>query len=806
VYELWKAAGTMPRKPRERLAPAGALPHAIARHRVRFSARQIARAIALTVAVSSALLGAIPAVQAAKSAEPDTVAASINTAVAFDVLTNDPRGTTLVDHTRPAHGRLERHEGGKFTYLPDANYLGADSFAYRAQHGTGEVQTVDVSIEVSGRVTSVVSRDDMLATDEDIAALVYVLANDGRGPDAFPLSVTIDQKPGNGTAEVQPDNSILYTPAANWSGTDTFTYVATDGSTSDTATVSVEVAPVNEPPTATDDAAVTRQDGSASIDVLANDSDADGDAFGFVSNTQPMYGTATWSSVDHMIIYTPPDGFWGTDQFTYTIGDFDGIATATVTVTVNGAPAPQADVAVTDQGIPVDISVLLNDTDPDSDALSVTSVGAAAHGEALINPDASIRYVPKPDFTGQDTFTYTVRDQRGNARDATVTVTVAQGTVQASGAADDEYLIIEDSPGNTLDVLSNDTLPGGTTPAISIDTTPAHGTLTLDAAQNITYVPEPGFSGRDSFTYSISDGVNPRSTATVSLEIQPANDAPVALPDTATGDEDAEITIAPLTNDTDEEGDDLTVGSVTQPANGVASIRRDRTVVYVPNADFAGIDAFDYVASDGNGGTATATITITVNPVNDAPKAVGDKIRTDIGVPAVIDVLANDHDPDGPQTLLSITTQPEHGSAIVTAFNTISYTPAPKFEGYDTIEYQLSDGLASATATVNITVGNPNSAPVAKDDEAATTQGESVTIAVLKNDKDRDGDDMTLYGLTNPTHGTITVEKSTVIYTPDPDFVGTDTFTYKVRDGKGGRDKAEVRITVNPVHDRRAND
>jgi hypothetical protein len=77
---------------------------------------------------------------------------------------------------------------------------------------------------------------------------------------------------------------------------------------------------------------------------------------------------------------------------------------------------------------------------------------------------------------------------------------------------------------------------------------------------------------------------------------------------------------------------------------------------------------------------------------------------------------------------------------------------------------------------------------------------------VLKNDKDRDGDDMTLYGLTNPTHGTITVEKSTVIYTPDPDFVGTDTFTYKVRDGKGGRDKAEVRITVNPVHDRRIND
>jgi hypothetical protein len=778
----------------------------MARIHTRLRPLHIVRVTALLAAMSTVLVGTTHAVLAAKTAQPDTISTSINTAVTFDVLINDPRGTTLVDHTTPAHGHLKRLESGTFTYLPDANYLGTDGFFYRAQHGTDEAHTVDVSIEVSGRVTSVESRDDSLATDEDVAAFAYVLANDGQGPDGLPLSVTIDQHPAHGLVEVQRDNSILYSPAANWSGADSFTYVASDGSTKDTATVSIAVAPINEPPTAVDDAAVTRQDGSASIDVLANDSDADGDEYGFVGNTQPINGAATWSSVDHMVIYTPNEGFWGTDQFTYTIGDFDGVATGTVTVTVNGAPAPQADSAVTDRGLPVDIAVLLNDTDPDGDALSVTSVGAAAHGDVLINPDSTVRYLPNPDFAGQDTFTYTVGDQRGNTRDATVTVSVAQGAVRASGAADDEYLINEDSPGNTLDVLSNDTVPGGSTPSISIDTTPVHGTLTLDAGQNITYIPDPGFSGRDSFTYSISDGVNPRSIATVSLEIQPSNDAPVAVPDTATGDEDTEITINPLANDTDEEGDDLTVESVTQPANGVASIRRDGTVVYVPNADFTGIDAYDYVASDGNGGTATATVTISVDPVNDEPKPADDTARTDIGVAAVIDVLANDHDPDGPQTLLSITKQPEHGSAIVTAFNTISYTPESKFEGYDTIEYQLSDGLAVATASVNVTVGNPNSAPVAKDDEADTAQGQPVAIAVLKNDRDRDDDDMTIYGLTDPEHGAISVDKGVITYTPDRTFVGTDSFTYKVRDGKGGRDKAEVRITVNPVHDRRASD
>jgi large repetitive protein len=766
------------------------------------------RRASLVLAITGALLGptvsSAPGAVAAKTVADDVVSTKINSRTTFDVLANDPAGWSLVDHTDPAHGELTLH-GNEFDYLPNANFVGADAFTYRARRGSAEPLTGTVTIEVTGRVTSVESRDDTLQTDEDVPGTIYVLANDGLGPDGLPLIVTIEHAPEHGSAEVQADNSVRYTPAANWFGTDSFSYFAGDGSTSDSATVSITVNSIDDAPTAVDDAAFIRQDSSASIDVLANDWESDGDEFGFAGNTQPAAGTASWSSVDHMIIYAPNPGFFGVDQFTYSIADFDGTGTATVTVTVNGAPTPQDDVASTSQSTPVDVPVLANDADPESDALTVASVGNAAHGKVTINPDSTVRYEPNRHFVGQDSFTYSARDASGNTRDATVTMTVSGSPGSAGGAVDDEFLILEDSPGNTLDVLSNDDSGGGT-PSISIDTTPAHGTLTLDAMQSITYVPDPGYIGRDGFTYSISNGGNPRSSATVSIEIQEVNDAPVAAPDAATGDEDSEIVIDVLANDTDEEGGDLSVDSVASPGNGKARIRKDGNIAYVPNADFSGVDTFDYVVSDGQGGTASSTITVTVNPINDAPQARDDRAHAEIGASIVIDALANDHDPDGPYALLTITRQPEHGTASITYSNTIAYTPMPKYEGYDTIEYQYSDGLETATASISIAVGNVNSAPVAKDDRVETTTGESVTIDVRANDKDADGDEMIVYGLTQPDHGEAAVENGVVTYTPEPGFVGTDSFTYKVRDGKSGRDKATVQVTVNPTKDRRSSD
>ena len=153
----------------------------------------------------------------------------------------------------------------------------------------------------------------------------------------------------------------------------------------------------------------------------------------------------------------------------------------------------------------------------------------------------------------------------------------------------------------------------------------ANGTVTF-AGGSVTYTPNANFNGSDSFTYTVSDGNGGTDTATVNVTVNPVNDAPVANNDSATTDEDTPVTVNVVANDTDVEGDTLTVSAVTQGANGTVTFAGG-CVTYTPNGNFNGSDSFTYTVSDGNGGTDTATVNVTVNPVNDAPVAADDSAR-----------------------------------------------------------------------------------------------------------------------------------------------------------------------------------
>jgi hypothetical protein len=281
----------------------------------------------------------------------------------------------------------------------------------------------------------------------------------------------------------------------------------------------------------------------------------------------------------------------------------------------------------------------------------------------------------------------------------------------------------------------------------------------------------------------------------------PSNQAPTVVADTATTAQGVAVTINVLANDSDADGDALTITSVSKPQFGAATTN-GQTVTYTPNANFIGNDTFSYVVSDGKGGTATGSVSITVNGPggpNQAPIAANDSATTTAGVAVTIDVLANDSDPDGDALTITIDGPPSHGTAIVNSGKVV-YTPQPGFTGTDSFTYIISDGKGgAATATVTVTVtgsGNPNRAPTAANDSATTTAGVAVTIDVLANDTDPDGDALSIASVTEPTNGTATVENGRVVYTPNAGFVGSDSFTYTITDGKGGSATATVTITV----------
>ena len=233
------------------------------------------------------------------------------------------------------------------------------------------------------------------------------------------------------------------------------------------------------------------------------------------------------------------------------------------------------------------------------------------------------------------------------------------------------------------------------------------------------------------------------------------NDPPLAVDDAAETVEDTPVFIDVLANDSDPNGDPLTVVEVSAPAHGTAMVAAAGTVEYTPEPDFHGTDRFTYVVGDGSGLTAQAAVEVTVLPANDPPLAGDDAADTPEDTSVTIAVLANDSDPDGDALALVEASAPAHGSARLTDAGAVEYTPEPDFHGTDRFTYVVGDGSGlTAQAAVEVTVLPVNDPPLAGDDAADTPEDTSVTIAVLANDSDPDGDALALVEASAPAHGT----------------------------------------------------
>jgi hypothetical protein len=350
----------------------------------------------------------------------------------------------------------------------------------------------------------------------------------------------------------------------------------------------------------------------------------------------------------------------------------------------------------------------------------------------------------------------------------------------------------------TVNVRANDTGLGNTPIVTSIVTPPANGTATVNPDGTVRYVPRADFNGTDTFTYRITDADGQTSTATVTVTVRAVNDVPAAVADSASTNEDTAATINVRTNDTGLGDGPVTTSVGTQPANGTVTVNPDGTLRYVPRADFNGTDTFTYRVTDADGQSSTATVTMTVRPVNDVPVAVADSASTDEDTAATIDVRANDRGlGDGPVTT-TIVTPPASGTASVNADGTLRFVPAADFSGTVTITYRVTDADGqSATATVTITVRAVNDAPVAVADRAEADPAVPVRIDVLGNDRDAEGDTLSVASVGTSTNGVITQNPDgTLTYTANAGFVGTDTFTYVVSDGRGGTATGTVTVIV----------
>ena len=559
--------------------------------------------------------------------------AIVDTVAGNDSVGADAPGIWTLE-TAAANGVVVMAANGGFTYTPNLNFNGTDSFTYRLTDSDGEfvIATVNLTVNPIDDVDPAAG-NDAFATNEDVVLADTVTTNDSVGVDA-PGVWTLESNAANGNVVMAADGSFTYTPNLNFNGADAFTYRLTDSDGEFViATVNLTVNPIDDvDPAAGNDAFATNEDIVLATTVAGNDSvgvDAPGV---WTLETNAANGNVAMAA-NGSFTYTPNLNFNGADSFTYRLTDSDGeFVIATVNLTVN--PVDDVDPAAGNDAFATNEDVVLADTVATNDSVGVDAPGVwtlesnAANGNLVMAADGSFTYTPNVNFNGADSFTYRLTDSDGEFVIATVNLTVNPVDDVDPAAGNDAFVTNEDVVLATT-VAGNDTV-GVDAPGVwSLETNATTGNVVMAADGSFTYTPNLNFNGADSFTYRLTDSDGEFVIATVNLTVNPIDDVdPAAGNDAFATNED--IALADTVAGNDSVGVDApAVWSLeTAATNGAVVMGANGSFTYNPNANFNGTDSFTYRLTDSDGEFVIATVNLTINPVNDAFPVANDDAYT----------------------------------------------------------------------------------------------------------------------------------------------------------------------------------
>ncbi len=738
-----------------------------------------------------------------------------DTPTIINVLGNDTfEGTdkvvSLDTNNGPANGTVSVNPDGSVTYTPNDNYHGADSFTYIVTSG-GVSESTTVNVDVTPENDAPVAKDDTTITDEDTPVTIDVLPND-TDVDGDKLSVESASVPKEqGTVEVV-NGKLVFTPAENFNGDAEITYTVTDGALTDQAKVTVTVNPVNDAPTIKVDAvgsitedAVNTDTVVATLTVRDTDTPEDQLTVSLENNSNGYFVLVgdevklTQAGVDAV-----NNDELNLKDLTISASVSDGVnptASDSDSLIVNRVnDAPTVENAIADQELSEDFATYtidLNDAFKDSD--SALNFSVSGNSNVLVSIENGIATIsPTADWNGSETLTFTATDPSGESISQTVNFTVAP----VADIVADKATVVEDTP-TIIKVLGNDTFEDGGK-VVSLDTNngPANGTVSVNPDGSVTYTPNDNYVGKDTFTYVVTSGGVSEST-TVTVNVTPVNDAPVAKDDIATTQEDTAVTIDVLSNDTDVDGDKLSIQSATVPeAQGKVEIV-DGKLVFTPAENFNGHAEITYTVTDG-ALTDQATVKVTVNAVNDTPVVesnIADQALAEDFTPYTIDLNTAFSDVDNVDGELTFSVSGNSNIQVAIVNGIATITPTADWNGSETLTFTATDPSGeSVSQTVDFTV-----APVV-DIEADSTnvvEDTPTIINVLGNDTFEGKDKVVSLDAENsPKNGTVIVNNDgTVTYTPDDNYVGKDTFTYVVTSG-GVSESTTVTVNVTPVNDK----
>ena len=746
---------------------------------------------------------------------------TLNVPAASGVLINDSDidsplpSLTAVLGANAANGNVTLNANGSFTYTPNTDFAGADTFSYRVSDGTAQSALVSVNITVSS-MSPPTGVADSYTMVRNTSLVVTATAAGTVTEDVIPYGATGWKYLDNGTDQGTAWRNIGFNDSAWATGTAELGYGDNDevtvvGFGPDSANKYVttyfrKVVNVSDIHRVTnveisliyDDGGVVYVNGNR---VHATPSMAVDPAYNSLAPINSEQLTLTTS-------YTVPQSFLVEGPNTIaveihqnTVGSSDLTMNLRMRLTKS-----------------VYAGVLANDTDIENDPMTAALVTGPANGTLTLNANGTFTYTPTAAYLGTDSFVYRAVDATGPSANTTATITIVAGPNQAPLTSTDIYNGTEDTVltvAAAQGALANDTdgegdsftaeLAGGLSPANA-------GVLSFDNSGAFTFTPSPDFFGTAAFTYRARDVGNAASApTTVTLNIAGTNDAPVGVANTYSTDPEVNLTIpAPgvLGNDSDVDGNPLTASLVSglSPAGaGALVLNADGSFTYAPAIGFSGTATFVYRANDGlvNSGNTTVTLRINGRPVaNDDAYSATEDTPLSIAAPGV---LADDTDPESDPLSAILVAGPAANTGAITldANGSFTFTPVANFNGVASFTYNANDGARDsvAPATVTINVAPVNDAPAAVADFYGTaTDAQLVVQAVaglLVNDTDVESQPLTVALFGQPSHGAVAVNgDGSFVYTPNAGFTGLDAFTYRATDGSAQSGIATVSVNV----------
>ncbi|WP_180768736.1 tandem-95 repeat protein, partial [Vibrio parahaemolyticus] len=710
------------------------------------------------------------------------------------------------------NGTLVDNGDGTWTFTPQIDDDTEVSFTFDIIDDEDLVVSGSANLDILPINDAPNAENDVITTEEDTAVTIDVLVNDS-DVEGDALSIQSASVPSEQGSVDIVDGKLVFTPAENFNGEATITYIVTDGDLTDEAKVSVTVTPVNDAPVAKDDIATTQEDTPVTIDVLPNDTDVDGDKLSIESASVPKE-QGTVEVVNGKLVFTPAENFNGDAEITYTVTDGALTDRVTVNVTVNAVnDTPVVESSIADQTLAEDftpytinLNTAFSDVDNVDGELSFSVSGNSNIQVAIVNGIAT--FTPTADWNGKEKITFTAKDPSGESVSQTVNFTVAP----VADIVADKATVVEDTP-TIIKVLGNDTFEGDDQ-VVSLDTNngPANGTVSVNPDGSVTYTPNDNYHGTDSFTYIVTSGGVSEST-TVSVDVTPVNDAPVAKDDIATTQEDTAVTIDVLPNDSDVDGDKLSIESASVPKEQGTVEVVDGKLVFTPAENFNGDAEITYTVTDGQL-TDEAKVTVTVNPVNDAPTIKVDAVESitedAVSTDTVVATLTV-RDTDTPEDQLTVSLENNSNGYFVLVGNEVKLTQA----GVDAVnndELNLKDLTISASVSdgVNPTASDSDSLIVTRVNDAPTVENaiadqelaeDFASYTIDLNDAFKDSDSALNFSVSGNSNVLVSIENGIATISPTADWNGSETLTFTATDPSGESVSQTVNFTVTPVAD-----